>query len=145
MNHTSEIRQLDGKELKEARQLLDCASREHLGKFYEALKKLTDSEKILLLGHAYGSTVAECTGDHISDEEHEKARRIASIRMRIGRVTARAAGVKGVDKNHTKPFRDYPALVRWMRRRGRCWRVEFNTPKGARITGADVHVAKQEW
>jgi hypothetical protein len=130
--------------MKEARQLLDCASRERLGEFYRALKKLTDSEKITLLGYAYGSTVAECTGDHISDEEHEKARKTASIRTFLSRVMARISGVEGVDKNHTKPFQDYSALVRWMKRRGRRWHIEFNTPKGCRITGADVHVAKQE-
>jgi hypothetical protein len=57
-------------------------------------------------------------------------------------VSARIIGVKGVDQNQSKRFRDYSALIRWLCTHGRSWYIEFETAKGRRITGADVRAVK---
>jgi hypothetical protein len=62
----------------------------------------------------------------------------------IGPINARIIGVKNVDHNQNKKFRDYAALITWMRRRGRFWQIEFATQKHRRITLSDISVVKLE-
>jgi len=57
------------------------------------------------------------------------------------RITARLVGIKD-RKKRDKTFSDCTQLMKWMKRHGRYWWIEFQTPKGRRILQADITLVK---